>query len=110
MMAEKLLAKDPNLYDAWIAVGVENYMLSIKQGAGALSPAAGGRANGSGDRDRKTEARCREGPLPGAFRAVDAGRGGVARQSWAGSIHTDPVYRQELARLSPAIAVNNIAQ
>jgi hypothetical protein len=30
MMAEKLLAKDPNLYDAWIAVGVENYMLSIK--------------------------------------------------------------------------------
>ena len=29
-MAEKLLAKDPNLCDAWIAVGVENYMLSIK--------------------------------------------------------------------------------
>lgn len=28
--AEKLLAKDPQFYDAWIAVGVENYMLSIK--------------------------------------------------------------------------------
>lgn len=28
--ADKLLARDPNYYDAWIAVGVENYMLSIK--------------------------------------------------------------------------------
>ena len=28
--AEKLLARDPQYYDAWIAVGVENYMLSIK--------------------------------------------------------------------------------
>ncbi len=28
--AEKLLAQDPQCYDAWIAVGVENYMLSIK--------------------------------------------------------------------------------
>ena len=29
-MAERLLAKDPAFYDAWLAVGVENYMLSIK--------------------------------------------------------------------------------
>jgi tetratricopeptide (TPR) repeat protein len=28
--AEKLLAADPTFYDAWIAVGVENYMLSVK--------------------------------------------------------------------------------
>ena len=28
--AEKLLAANPNYYDAWIAVGVENYMLSVK--------------------------------------------------------------------------------
>ena len=28
--AEKLLAVDPQCYDAWIAVGVENYMLSVK--------------------------------------------------------------------------------
>jgi len=28
--AERLLAKDPNCYDAWVAIGVENYMLSIK--------------------------------------------------------------------------------
>jgi tetratricopeptide (TPR) repeat protein len=28
--AEKLLAADPTYYDAWIAVGVENYMLSVK--------------------------------------------------------------------------------
>jgi len=29
-MAERLLAAHPDYYDAWIAVGVENYMLSIK--------------------------------------------------------------------------------
>jgi hypothetical protein len=29
-MAERLLARNPNYCDAWIAVGVENYMLSIK--------------------------------------------------------------------------------
>jgi hypothetical protein len=80
MMAEKLLAKDPNLYDAWIAVGVENYMLSVKAGASEVGPAADGRANGPGDRDRKTEAGRREGPLFGALRAVDAGGGGAARQ------------------------------
>jgi hypothetical protein len=30
VMAERLLAAHPQLYDAWIAVGVENYMLSLK--------------------------------------------------------------------------------
>jgi hypothetical protein len=29
-LAEKLLAADPQFYDAWLAVGVENYMLSVK--------------------------------------------------------------------------------
>jgi hypothetical protein len=28
--AEKLLAASPSYYDAWVAVGVENYMLSVK--------------------------------------------------------------------------------
>jgi hypothetical protein len=28
--ADQLLARDPQCYDAWIAVGVENYMLSVK--------------------------------------------------------------------------------
>lgn len=30
MLAEKLLATHPDYSDPWIAVGVENYMLSIK--------------------------------------------------------------------------------
>ncbi len=30
MIAEKLLAIDPSYYDAHLAVGVENYMLSLK--------------------------------------------------------------------------------
>ena len=29
-LAEQLLASHPDLYDAWIAIGVENYMLSVK--------------------------------------------------------------------------------
>jgi hypothetical protein len=30
LVAEKLLSKDPGYYDAYLAVGVENYMLSLK--------------------------------------------------------------------------------
>jgi hypothetical protein len=30
IMAEKLLARDPTYYDAYLAVGLENYMLSLK--------------------------------------------------------------------------------
>jgi hypothetical protein len=30
VMAERLLAADPTFYDAWVAIGVENYMLSLK--------------------------------------------------------------------------------
>ncbi len=30
MMADRLLRVDPNCYDAYIAVGVENYLLSLK--------------------------------------------------------------------------------
>jgi hypothetical protein len=30
LLAERLLAAHPDLYDAWIAIGVENYMLSVK--------------------------------------------------------------------------------
>lgn len=30
LMAEQLLARDPTYYDAYLAVGVENYMLSLK--------------------------------------------------------------------------------
>jgi len=29
-MAERLIALDPKYYDAWLAVGIENYMLSVK--------------------------------------------------------------------------------
>jgi len=30
ILAERLLAAHPEMYDAWVAVGVENYMLSVK--------------------------------------------------------------------------------
>ena len=30
ILAERLLAAHPEMYDAWIAIGVENYMLSVK--------------------------------------------------------------------------------
>ena len=29
-LAERLLTRDPNFYDAWLAVGIENYLLGIK--------------------------------------------------------------------------------
>ena len=30
LLAQKLLARNPDFADAWLAVGIENYMLSIK--------------------------------------------------------------------------------
>jgi hypothetical protein len=30
VVAERLLAAHPDIYDAWIAIGIENYMLSVK--------------------------------------------------------------------------------
>ena len=53
-IAEQLLTIDPSYYDAYLAIGVENYLLSLKAAGSALDPADGRRANRSRPRYRES--------------------------------------------------------
>jgi tetratricopeptide (TPR) repeat protein len=120
MMAEKLLAKDPELYDAWIAVGVENYMLSMK-GAPVrlllrLTGAQTDRAIGVEKLKLAAEKGHYLAPFARLMLAVvalrdnDPNRARELLSGLAQQYPHNPLYRQELARLNPAIAVNTAAQ
>jgi hypothetical protein len=110
-LAEKLLAADPTCYDAWIAVGVENYMLSVKPAAIRWLLRIGG-----GQTDRalgieKLKLTAERGrylaPFAKMMLAVAAIRdnnNGQARDlliGLAAQYPRNPLYRQEIARLEP---------
>jgi hypothetical protein len=107
--AEKLLAADPEYYDAWLAVGVENYMLSVKPAAVRwflrLSGAETDRATGI----RKLRLTAEKGRFLAPFARLLLGVAALRDHDThtAGGILADlareyphnPLYRQELARL-----------
>ncbi len=110
--AERLLAKDPTYYDAWLAVGVENYMLSIKPLIIRLFLRAAG-----GETDRavgieKLKLTATKGryfaPLARLLLGVAALRDGDVNQARAilaaltQEYPTNPLFPQEMARLNPA--------
>ena len=45
MLAQQLLVIDPTCYDAYLAIGVENYLLGSSSSAGALGVAHNRRAD-----------------------------------------------------------------
>ena len=79
LLAEQLLAKDPSCYDAYLAIGVENYMLSFKPAPVRWLLRIGGAQTDKERGHSKTATRRGEGPLPSPLRAASVGRGGVAR-------------------------------
>jgi hypothetical protein len=108
-MAERLLAVDPTCYDAWIAVGVENYMLSVKPAAVRWLLRIGG-----GQTDRalgieKLKLTAEKGrylaPFARMMLAVAALRDNNTRQAkdlllaLASEYPRNPLYRQEISRL-----------
>jgi len=110
-LAERLLAADPTYYDAWIAVGVENYMLSVKPAAVRWLLRIGG-----GQTDRalgieKLKLTAEKGrylaPFAKMMLAVAALRDNNAHQAkgllvgLATEYPRNPLYRQEIARLEP---------
>lgn len=110
-LADKLLARDPQCYDAWIASGVENYMLSVKAAPVRwLLRLAGGetdRATGI-QRLRMTAAHGHYlAPFASLLLAVAALRDRDTAQArgildnLARAYPENPLYRQELARLAP---------
>ena len=113
-IAEKLLAADPAFYDAWLAVGVENYMLSIKAAPIRfflrLSGAETDRAVGIEKLKLTADKGHYLAPFARLLLGVAALRENDTRT--ASSILADlareyphnPLYRQELARLNPLAA------
>jgi hypothetical protein len=112
--AEKLLAADPQYYDAWLAVGVENYMLSIKAAPLRwflrLSGAQTDRATGLQKLKLTAEKGHYLAPFARLLLAVAALRdndSGTARSILTDLVDQYPhnqLYRQELARVSPVVA------
>ena len=108
-MAENLLARNPDYSDAWIAVGVENYMLSVKSAPVRFFLRLGG-----GQTDRKTgieklRITAQKGrylaPFARLLLAVaalrDADTAGARKllEGLAVEFPQNPLYAQELARL-----------
>ena len=109
--ADKLLARDPNYYDAWIAIGVENYMLSIK-----AAPVRWLLRLWGGETDRsvgieKLRLTAEKGHLLAPFarlllavaalRDKDINQARDILDSLAKKYPRNPLYTQELARLQP---------
>ena len=108
-MAEQLLADHPEYHDAWVAVGVENYMLSIKP-----APVRWLLRLGGGETDRtvgveKLKITAQKGHylLPfarlllavAALREHDTGSARDILEQLAKQYPHNPLYVQELARL-----------
>lgn len=120
VMAEKLLAKDPNLCDAWIAVGVENYMLSIKPAPVRWVLRLTGAQTDRGIGIEKLKLAAEKGHYLAPFarlmlavvalRDSDPNRARELLSGLAQEYPHNPLYRQELARLNPAIAGKDVAQ
>jgi hypothetical protein len=118
-MAERLLAKDPGFYDAWLAVGVENYMLSIKPAPIRwllrLSGGETNRAIGIEKLRLTAEKGHYLAPFAKLLLAVAALRDHDterARELLAGLTRDypqNPLYRQELIRMAP-LALRSVPQ
>lgn len=110
-MAESLLASDPTYYDAWIAVGVENYMLSVKPAPIRWLLRMGGAETNRALGIEKLKLTAEKGhylaPFAKLLLAVDALRQHNNQQATdllqglAIQYPRNPLYRQELARLEP---------
>ena len=118
VMAEKLLAAHPEMYDAWIAIGVENYMLSVKPlPLRWLLRLAGGETNKAVGIEKLTltaEKGHYLAPFAKLLLAVAALRDHNtwrARTLLEGLVREyphNPLYAQELARLQPEAAAGGM--
>jgi hypothetical protein len=108
-IAEKLLLSSPDYYDAWLAIGMENYMLGVKplvvrwilrwQGAQTDRAAGLAKLRLTAERGRYLAPLARLMLAVAALRDHDTNR---ARDLLAGlsrEFPGNPLYRQELARL-----------
>jgi hypothetical protein len=119
-MAQNLIAKNPTFYDAWLAIGVENYTLSTKPAPVRwflrMSGAQTDRSLGIEKLKLTAEKGHYLAPFARLMLAVAALRDNnkdQARELLAGLCHDyphNPLYREELQRLNPTIARREPAQ
>lgn len=108
-LAEKLLARDPYCSDAWIASGVENYMLSVKAAPlrWLLRLAGGETDRATGIERLRMTAQHGHYLAPfaslllavAALRDRDTGQARGILDNLSREYPSNPLYRQELARL-----------
>ena len=118
VMAEKLLAAHPEMYDAWIAIGVENYMLSVKPlPLRWLLRLAGGETDKAvGIEKLKLTAEKGHYLAPfaklllavAALRDHNEWRARTLLEGLVREYPHNPLYAQELARLQPAVAAGGM--
>src|SRR5882724_6926730 len=111
LMAQKLLARNPDFADAWLAVGVENYMLSIKAApirfflrlAGAETDRETGleKLRLTAEKGRYLAPFARLMLAVDALRTGDRPRAGELLRGLVRDYPRNPLYAQELARLRP---------
>jgi hypothetical protein len=114
MEAERLLAAHPELCDAWVAVGVENYMLSVKAAPMRwLLRMAGGQTDRAVGL-QKLKVAAEKGHLLAPFarlllavaalRDKDVVHARDILENLAREYPHNPLYTQELARMQPSMA------
>jgi len=111
LLAQKLLAQDPSYYDAYLAVGIENYLLGLNSAPVRWLLRMGGAETNKQDGIAKLRITAEKGrylaPYARLLLAVAALRDRdreTARQLLSGLADEFPqnqLYRKELARLAP---------
>jgi hypothetical protein len=109
LLAEQLLAKDPSCYDAYLAIGVENYMLSLKPAPVRWLLRLGGAQTDKDEGIQNLRLTAEKGRYlrpyaqlllaVAALRDHDPGRAKRLLKELASEFPHNPLYGQELARL-----------
>jgi hypothetical protein len=111
--AEKLLASDPQFYDAWLPVGIENYMLSVKAAPVRWFLRLGGAETDRATGIAKLKLTAEKGHYLAPFARMllgvaalrdnhDTRTASTILADLARQYPQNPLYREELARLNPA--------
>ena len=110
-LAEKLLAQDPSYYDAYLAVGVENYLLGVTSAPIRWLLRLGGHQTDKNEGIAKLRLTAEKGHYLGpyarlllavaALRNHDRNEARVLLSGLATEFPRNPLYRKELARIQP---------
>jgi len=118
VVAERLLDAHPGMYDAWIAIGVENYMLSVRPLCLRLLFRLAGGETDKAVGIEKLKLTSEKGHYLAPFaklllavaalRDHDTWRARTLLQGLVREYPHNPLYAQELARLSPTAAAGGM--